>query len=277
MDVRSGAGFRDPLRFQHAESALNGPGVPHYLDGCSLDAVDRLSFLNDDPERGTDIVTVAEDFVVIPAIDFGAASADVTCPYTLTSGSANAPTIPAQPNTVGGVLRVQSAGTADNDSAILKCLQAAFRYSTTKALWYTIRFAVQATATGEQLVGLVNTAYSPADPATLPTDGLFFSKATAATDFTFQARKASTSTSIANVLALAGVTLVADTMVELSFRLIDGAVHVYVNGKRVGFVVLNDANLPAAATALQVVSLVATSAAATKYMDIDHLLCSQER
>jgi hypothetical protein len=277
MDVRAGAAFRSPIRFGHVDSPTNGPGVPHYLDGCLLEFVDEgISIISDDPEGGVDIYGAAEDFVRVPAIDFGAASTDVFLPYTLTSGSANAPTVAAKTD-VGGVLRIQSSGTADNDSAILKLVQSPFRYSTTKTMWYVCRFALQATATGEALVGLVNTAYSPADPATLPTDGLFFSKATAATDFTFNARKSSTSSSIANVLALAGVTLTADVMVELAFRVDTGSVTVYVNGKKVGVILSSDANLPAAATALQEVELVATSAAATKYMDLDHLLVAEER
>lgn len=276
MDTRAGAGFRAPLRFQHQESSANGPGISHYLDGCLLDFVDDLSIISDDPEGGTDVYGVSEDFVRVPPIDFGAASTDVFLPYTLTSGTANAPTIPTQPNTVGGVLRIQSAN-ADNDAAILKLVQAAFRYSTTKAIWFSCRFALQATNTGEALVGLINTGYSPADPATLPTDGLFFSKATAATDFTFNARNGGTSTSIANVLALASVTLTADTMIELSFRVDAGGISVYVNGKRVGTIAAGTANIPAAATALQAAFLVATSAAATKYADLDTLLVAEER
>lgn len=277
MDVRSGAGFRDPLRFQHQESSANGPGVPHYLDGCLLRVVDGLSFMNDDPERGVDIYGVGEDFVQIPGIQLAAlATTSALLAYQLTSGSANVPTVAAKTD-VGGVLRIQSSGTADNDSAILKLTQACFRYSLTKSIWYSCKFALQATATGEALVGLAINTYSPADPATLPTDGLFFSKATAATDFTFNARKSGTSTSIANVLALAGVTLTADVQIELAFRVDNGGVTVYVNGKKVGSVVSTDANLPATTTVLTPTELVATSAAATKYMDIDHLICAEER
>lgn len=274
-DKTAGAGFKSPLRFAH-EGSKAAPGHRHYLDGCPSRLVDRLSLINDDPEQGTLVFGVANDMVEPPAIDIGAASAEFF-PWTLTSGSANAPTAPTQPNTAGGVLRVQSSGTADNDSAILKLVEAPFRYSTSKEIWFACRFAVQATNTGEQLVGLINTAYSPADPATLPTDGLFFSKATAATDFTFNARNGGVSTSIANVLALASVTLTADTQVELAFRVTAGAVIVFVNGIRVGSIAAGTANLPATTTALQCATLVATSAAATKYMDIDHILVAQER
>lgn len=272
-DIKAGATFKAPLRYGH-EGSKAVVGARHYLDGAPLRLVDALSIISDDPEQGTLIYGAASDCVAIPSIEF-VASSDTFSPYSLRSGSANAATLPTQPNTVGGVLRVQTAAVADNDSALFKLVQAPFRYSATKRIWFSCRIALEDVNTGECTVGLVVSGYSPADMATLPTDGIFFTKAVTGTDFTFHVRNGGTSSTIASVI---GSALVDDTFVELSFVVEDGAISIYVNGtKNATTIAADDANIPDTTDVLQMLLANATSAAATKYMDIDHFLVAEER
>jgi hypothetical protein len=267
-----GTGFRGPLRYRKAGGQL---------DECALALVDKLSNVAADDEH-TRIFGDAQDCAPAPSIDVGAAETATFSPYALVSGSANAPTIPTtQPDTAGGVLRVQTAGVADNDSALLQFAPGGagaagiWTYSTTKRLWFCVRLALQNVANGECTVGLVNKAYNPADLATLPTAGLFFTKAVTATDFTFHARESSTSTTIANVI---GSALANDTFVELAFVVEDGVVSVFVNGvKNATGIASSDGNLPLTTDQLKFFLGNATNAAATRYADYDYWVVARER
>jgi hypothetical protein len=236
--------------------------------------VAKLSLVNDDPEQGTQLYGVASDCLETPSITIGAGTG--IAPYTVSG--VGPPTVPGLQAALGGVLRIQTTATA-NDNAILRLGNGLatnpgpFKYSATKGLWFGCRVAVQDITAEECMVGLVTNDYNPADMATLPDDGLFFNKTAAGTDFTFHARDGGVSTSVA-----AGLTLVNDTFVELAFQVKDGGVSVYVNGAKKSTTILaSDANLPPTTQALSLFIGCQTNAAATKYMDIDHFLCAAER
>lgn len=269
-----GTGFRGPLRYRK---------VGGHLDECLLRFADTLSLIPTDDEH-IRVYGVANDCLETPTVTIGAGTG--ITPYTVASGSANAATVPGLQAALGGVFRIQTAATADNDSAILRLGNGGgtnpgpFKRSATLRQWFSVRLALQNVGAGECTVGLVNAVYNPADFATLPTDGVFFTKAVAGTDFTFHVRKASTSTTIANVLAAASVTvpLANDVFVELSFFNDGGVISVFVNGiKLTTGIASGDANLPLTSTALALFIGNATSAAATRYMDLDHFVAASER
>lgn len=274
---KNGAGFKLPIVFTH-EGSKAVPGARHMYDDLPIKFAEVVDTIDDDPESGQLCFGIAVDGTGLLATNVAAADpANFNLPFYLRSGSANAPTMPGPQTVFGGIRRIQSAGVADNDSAILKPSTSGHAYSTTLDAWYAIRFALQATNAGECVVGWVQSGYAPADLATLPTDGIFFTKSVTGTDFDFKVGNTSAYTTITGVLALAGVTLQADTFINLAFTIRDGNVEVYVNGKRVGFIAKGDAHLPAGATALQAVAAVATNGASTKYMSIDHLVSAQAR
>jgi hypothetical protein len=267
-----GTGFRGPLRYRNAGGQLNE---------CLLGFVDKLSNIAGDTEH-TRVFGDAQDCCPAPGIDVGAAETATFQPYALVSGSANLPTVPTtQPDTAGGVLRVQTAVTADDDSAILQLSPGGagaagiYTYSTTKRMWFCARLALQNVANGECLVGLVNKAYHPAAFTTLPTSGLFFLKTVTDTDFTFHARESATSTTVTTVI---GSALANDTFVELAFMVEDGSVSVFVNGAlKSSGVNAGDGNLPLTTDQLKLVLANATNAAATRYADYDYWLVARER
>jgi hypothetical protein len=263
-----GAGFRGPLRYRKQGGQLDEALLAH---------VDALSIVGGDTEH-TRVYGFSEDFINPFVVDTGGSTASTDPLFGITALSNSAdPASVAFRDVAGGVLRATTSATtpADNDAVLVKIGAGNFAYSTTKRVWWAARIALQDVNSGECTVGLVNTGYSPGDPATLPTNGLFFTKAATATDFTFHARKSDTSTTVASVI---GSALADDTFVELAFRVEGGVVSVFVNGTKVSTgIASGDANLPLTSTALQSVCLVGTDVAATRYIDVDFVLAGEER
>jgi hypothetical protein len=278
---KAGAAFKTPLRFAH-EGSRAAAGVAHYLDGCHLRLVERLSVVNDDPEQGLLIYGDAQDFVGGPSVTVS--NTATTTPYLVadrSSGGSATPTYTPQA-AVGGVVRLGSPGGASVNGGVgldygpVAGGGGIYVPSAAKDMWFVARIALPTSLTDKQvLVGMVNDAYS-GPISTLPTDGIFFNKVTANSDFDLHVRKAGVSTTVTGVLAAAGVTLTVGTFVELAFNTVSGAVQAYVNGKRAAVVNSGDANFPSA-NVKPLVACLASAANTAVALDVDSLLHAQER
>jgi hypothetical protein len=166
-------------------------------------------------------------------------------------------------------------GSTDNNFAQLRQNGSPWRYVAGKRLWFFVRFRMQDVNDGEVFFGLAlegDTNFL----STLPTDGIFFEKAEAATDFDLHAHKNGVSTEKA---AVCGAALADTTWYELGFVVNSGGdIIPYYNGtkKTSKIISAGDANIPNDED-LAVYFGVQTGAAATRYLDVDWLLVAQER
>lgn len=148
-----------------------------------------------------------------------------------------------------------------------------FIYSATKRLWCFGRFKLLTVASMELFLGIGTGDTSPTTTGTFPSDGIFFEKATTATDFDFHARKDGTSTEKTSV----GVTLTDDTYLTLGFTVdATGNIMPYWNGTALTSkaIAAGTANIPASTDPMQ---FMIGHLGASMTTTIDWLLCYQER
>lgn len=184
--------------------------------------------------------------------------------------------IDVKDSTTYGALRILS-NDADNDSTQIQLNGSAFKYVAGKRLWFFTRWAVQDADDSEVGFGLViETATDMI--GTAPTDGLYFEKAETATAMDFHVRKDDAETES----TLLGGTLSDDTYRIQGFVVnTDGSITVYDGTDIeamtvVATIAATNANLPTDED-LTIAYHVQTGAAATRYLDIDWVLCVQER
>src|SRR5262245_43808954 len=194
------------------------------------------------------------------------AAADWT--ITAVGGGTSALTLTAD---YGALLLTTTGASGDN-----VCLQSIANVRTAivtpavgKRLWYSIRFATDDATNAGLIAGTYITDTTPI--ASLPSDGIYFSKPAAGTAINFVVANGGVSTSVA-----VG-TLVAATMTELAFfydpRL--STVGYFVNGVAVGGSVLT--NLPTSADALRASFAVQAGTAAARTMTVDNMLVANDR
>jgi hypothetical protein len=280
----TGSAFNGPLKhFPHTglPFGVNSPGgttttlaKSPFLIGCSLEAVDALQILpygtSDDTPR-----------------TFGWAWGGCSFPGSYAAGTTEGLTTAvtgsiAHNNALGGGILSTTGAAGQNSIFGVTSMQVVAG----KRIWFNVRVTTSVTATEAVTIGLADAV--PADvSAGLPVNGIFFQKATAGTDYSFQVRKAGTSTTVsAGVLASAGITggLVAATFNDFGF-LVDasqtaggtnfaGAISCYVDGRFAGSVNSTDANIPTVVLG----PLYANKASAgTPTMTIQQALCVQEQ
>lgn len=193
----------------------------------------------------------------------------------LLSGPTGAATITI-PDARDGRIVLTTDATA-SAVATLNCATALteerFIYSATKRMWVAARFNLLTVASMEVFFGVGTGDASPTTTGTFPSDGIFFEKAAAATDFDFHARKDGTSTERTAV----GATLVDATDLVLGFTVDGGgSITPYVNGRALTAKAIGagTANIPGAGDPMQpMIGFLGASMT----MSIDWLLAMQER
>ncbi len=221
------------------------------------------------PDGITGVVGLFEDFFVWTGpVAEGAAGG------WLLSGPTGAATIVLSDDRRG-----IAALTTDATGSAVATLQAAaattaenFQYDATKRLWVFTRAKLQTVASMEFFFGLGTGDTSPTTTGTFPSDGIFFEKASSATDLDFHARKDGTSTERTSI----GVTLADDTYSVLGFMVEAGSITPYYNGvaltsKAIG---AGTANIPASGDPM---ALMIGHLGASLATTIDWLLAMQER
>jgi hypothetical protein len=194
---------------------------------------------------------------------------DVTNGWTVTkteagSGSATA-ILSAAAATPGGVLLVTN-DDADDDNYFAQRKGEAFRWDSTKHLWFRARFKLSDATDSDFVIGLQITDTTPLDV----TDGFFFIKADNAATIQMRVEKNDT----------AG-TLTAGTCVSATWHTVgfhydprDGIFHVFFDGTEVGTV----ANTNAVDDEDLTVSFgIQNGAAAIKTLQLDYIHACQER
>jgi hypothetical protein len=261
MAFQGGSKLNGPLKYAaHSQfpfgvNSVGGNAVQKaksaYLNGAPLEAVDVLPILPfgtpDDTPRCFGYSWCGTTFPASYAT--GVINEGITA--TLTANS-TAPTV------AGGAVGIVSSAAVPALNTYLS--GNFFNVIPGKRMWYNIRFSLSTVASTAVVVGFVN-SFAGADLTTLPTDGIFILKPLAATDFTAHVRKASTSTTIVNLLAAVGdAALTNTTNVDLGILVdsgsdsgllnLQGAVSFYANGKFAGQVSGTDPNLPLFTTGL---------------------------
>lgn len=148
-----------------------------------------------------------------------------------------------------------------------------FIYSVGKRMWAFARFALQTAAGQEFFFGLGTGDASPTTTGTFPSDGIFFEKASAATDLDFHARKDGTSTERTSI----GATLVDATYAIIGFMVdVAGNIMPYLNGTALPTKVIaaGTANIPGSGDPMQ---LMIGHLAASKTTTVDWIMAFQER
>lgn len=172
----------------------------------------------------------------------------------------------------GALLLTTSGASGDN-----VCLQGLANVRTAivtpavgKRLWFSTRIAVDDATNAAVVVGAHITDTTPV--ASLPTDGIYFSKPAAGTTINFVVANGGVSTSVA-----LPAPLVAATMMELAFfydpRL--STIQYFQNGVSVGGAALT--NLPTSADALRLSLAVQAGTAAIRTMSVDYALLANDR
>lgn len=171
--------------------------------------------------------------------------------------------------------------TADATGSCDPCLQlggsatgACFRYSAGKQLWCMARLKLDDVDLAEFFFGLGTPDTQPTVTNTFPSDGIFFEKATTATDLDLHARQDGTSTEKTSVL---GTALADDTYVTIGFKVdTDGNIMPYRNGvARTGSVIAaSDTNIPDAST--DILQFMVAIMGASRTCTLDWLLVAQE-
>jgi hypothetical protein len=261
MPFIAGSGLNGPLKykarsqFPFGVNSVGGNAAQKaksaYLDGAPLEYVDDLPVLAyGTPDDNPRTIGYAWNGCSFPfSYATGVVMEGVT--PTLTAAS----TVVATAG--GGVNIVTSAGAPALNTYVSGTN---FAVTAGKRMWYNIRFSLQTVASEAVIVGFVN-SFGGADLTTLPTDGIFFLKTLAGTDFSAIVRKASTSTTVSSgALVAVGDAVLADTVIVDLGILVDfssasglitgqGAVSFYCNGKFVGQAASGDANMPTVALA----------------------------
>lgn len=286
--MASGSAFRGPVLYQ--TSGINaGAGVGNfypYLNGIYGDNAESQPFL---VTAGPDEKPRQFGYAVMAGTKYPGPYAASSIAGSLSSNAlTNGGTI-TQGNITGGSLIITTGAAGGNQASIFSgaaagTLSTPYAVVAGKRIWFSTRLAITTVASGVLQLGLGSS--DPADITTFPTDGIFFSKTGAGTDFIFQVRKAGTSTSVTNVCALAGQPLVAATQIELGF-LVDfgglgvgavstaqGAISCYVNGRLAGSVTSSDANIPTAN--LGMVLAAQAAGAAVAIVNVTQFLCLEE-
>lgn len=289
-DKRSGTAIHPPESAAintKAPSKVSGVGVTdHYLDGAPLEEVDGIRIVQV-AESGPQSASVCCDF--LDPTDLPAASG------TRHTQLGNTGTFAFVVSKAQGLLRLTTGAVNGNAQSFVRLTVGQFPvpaaavagppFVASKRAWYTTSITIptgDSVSDGSILVGLVIDNWAGTSIGTLPTDGLFFRKVDTASDFTFEARKNATSTTLSNILATAGVTLTLNVPVELSFRISpEGTIFVYVNGIHVGSVNNGDTNIPYTPSAAghdltPGFFRGAGAGAAARKLDIDYYLCAQE-
>lgn len=295
--MATGTGLRGPLKYQSTggvPSPLASPsvvGTPQpFLSGAPLEAVDLLPVLStnmpDETPRTFGYSWAACGAGAPPEIeaDAGVNGLGIFSP-TGTAATATGQDI------LGGAQRLTPQAATDNAQGYISSIGAAFAVVAGKRIFFECRLAIPiaSQSQGEIFAGLSATTLAT-DLATPPTDGIFFLKADAGTDFTFSVRGGSASTSITTVFAKAGVTLPAQNVpFSLGFLvdaggtgvgLTQGAVSCYVNGRLAGSIASTDANLATLATTPTLLKLAIgrqNSGANTDTLDVFQCICVEER
>ncbi len=170
--------------------------------------------------------------------------------------------------------------TTDATGSAVATLQAAaaltaenFQYDATKRMWVFARCKLQTVASMEFFFGLGTGDASPTTTGTFPSDGIFFEKASSATDLDFHARKDGTSTERTSI----GATLADDTYFVVGFMVDDkGNIMPYLNGTALTSkaIAAGTANIPASGDPM---ALMIGHLGASLTTTIDWLLAMQER
>lgn len=185
-----------------------------------------------------------------------------------------------------GVLRI-TTNDADDDNTQIQLTGSSFKYVAGKRIWCFARIALQTAIDGEVGFGLIEE--SDVDMVnTFPTDGFFFEKAEAATQFDFHVRTDSVSTEN---------TLVTEVFGDDTFRIIgfvvnaDGSITAHDGASSTGVptdlnslpviatVASSNDNIPTSGESedLTLAFQIQTGSATTRYMDIDWVFVCQER
>lgn len=148
-----------------------------------------------------------------------------------------------------------------------------FRYVVGKQLWMFARVKLLTVATTEVFLGYGTADTSPCVTGTLPSDGIFFHKASTATKISFQARQDGTGTDKANI----GTTLVDATYTILGFY-VDSLGNINPSQDQVDLsgsqIAVANANIPDAAG--DVMQFMVGILGNAMSMTIDWLLLAQE-
>jgi len=166
-------------------------------------------------------------------------------------------------------------GTAANDTATLSLIGSGFKYIVGKRLWLAARLSVVTTVAKTGIFFGLATA-ATADPVTTPgADQIGLTKTLTGTTFSLAAIAAAAGTTTKS--AVTG-TIVAGTKTELMI-LIDalGNIHFYQDGTETvaALIAVADANIPAVNLTPHIEAKAQDGNA--QGLDIDWLLCMQER
>lgn len=172
------------------------------------------------------------------------------------AGAAGAATITYVTNSVGGKIALTTEATANGD-ANLQLTSMPLNYVVGKRMVVFARLALS--DADDQLVAFGLATIDTDFFNTLPTDGIFFTKAETDTDYTLQVRKDGTSTSVVN---FSGQTLANATFHTIGFAVeVDGTITPYFSLDNEYFiagtsVAASNANVPDAAADLMVPTVV---------------------
>lgn len=241
----------------------------HPLDGAPIGLVNRLSL-----QGGGD--GYASDFMFWE----GPTAEGTTAGWTL-SGAVGTSTALVSTSAPTGALVLSTSGTAD-DNACLE-YKGNLHYVVGKRLWCYAKLALSDADDMEAYFGL-GTPGATDFVATLPAEGIFFSKAETATKWSVQVRDGGTSTTSASNPS--GLTLADATSVVIGFTVdpkgnitpywtTDPTARSWTAGTTI---VAGTANLPDdAADELSLYFACETGATAVASMTIDWVLAAQER
>lgn len=176
-------------------------------------------------------------------------------------------------NGVGGILAMTNTAGAADESSIqwaggAGAVRGTFAWDGTKDMLLSARFKVSHATNTALLIGLSSTDTTPV--ASLPTNGIYFYKASGAASLIASARKAGASTSVTIG------DMVADTYVEVVFRFVTatGMWQAFLNDALVGSI--STADISPTATLVVTLGLLNASAVA-HVLSVDYLQVSQQR
>lgn len=180
-------------------------------------------------------------------------------------------------NTRHGSIQLTADGTANADPTLAlgsATLGADFLYTLGKRIWCFARLAVSDANLMEVFFGLGTPDTEPTVTNTFPSDGIFFEKASTATDFDFHVRKDGAST---ETVGATGLTLTDGGYAVIGFMVdVNGYIIPYANGtaRTAAVVAPTNANVPDAAA--DVMQFMVGFRQASKNIDLDWLLIAQE-
>lgn len=180
-----------------------------------------------------------------------------------------------QPNVRIGAIAITADATVNSDPTLAlggAAAPANFIYAVGKRMWCFARLKLDIAATAESFFGFGTPDTEPTVTNTFPSDGIFFDKAAAATKYSFNARKAGTSTQKLSATA----ALIDDTYTTLGFIVdIGGNIIPFQDGAALaaGVIPAGTANIPGAANPMQ---FMVGHRAASKITTLDWLLLAQE-